>query len=197
MKKTAKTFKAAGAATIGARQTPEMTSNLPSPARFRSRTGFGSLGFDPMHREAFLDVSVTHLQNDYVCLSVAIPSDLVRGFVLFLESMGGLIRTADRYTKRVMREAQPVDLDAEKAKDQYREQFEMQIENIFDQFVAQGTPARDAIKATNKAMKARQHPWANYETIRRILSSRGKLCGWNKKTSIRKKSQTSGNSATP
>ena len=197
MKKSADKSKAVGVVPIGTRQTPEMQANLPSPTRFQSRTGLGSLGFDPLHRDAFLDLNVSHIQDDYVCLSVAIPADLVRGFVTFLESMGGLMKTADRYSKRVLREARPVDLDDQKAKEQYREHFEAQITNIFDQYVAQGTPARDAIKETNKAMKAQQHPWANYETIRQILSSRGKLAGHGRRPSTGKKAKPLGTSATP
>lgn len=63
----------------------------PFPARLRNFDLASLRGFDPLHRNSFLDVRVDKLQDDYLCLSVAIPETMLRGFVVFLEAMGGLI----------------------------------------------------------------------------------------------------------
>lgn len=147
----------------------------PFPERLRN-SDLGSLrGFDPLHREAFLDLRVDKLQGDYLCLSVAIPETMLRGFVVFLEAMGGLMRSADRHAVRVLRENKPLDLDEQAKIDQYRKDFQHQVCSTFNELIGQGMDKKTAIKATNRALKDREHPWANHETVRSTLSAAGHL----------------------
>ena len=46
------------------------------PARLRNSDLAFLRGFDPLHRETFLDVRVDKLQGDCLCLSVAIPESM-------------------------------------------------------------------------------------------------------------------------
>ncbi len=158
-----------------------MSSKLPTistttlPDRFSSYVGENSVGFNPLHRDAFLDLRVNSLRDGNVCLSVVMPDTLTRGFVTFLESMLGLMKTADQRTRSAVRQSQPVDLEALAAKEQFKTAFVDRVCTTFDTLTGQGMARNEAISAVNSALKAENHPWATYELIRSILSSSGRL----------------------
>jgi len=154
---------------------PEQDKTYPFPERLKNFVGRNSRGFDPHHHESFLDVRVNSLRDGNVCLSVVIPETMTRGFVTFLESMLGLMKTADRQALTAVRQSRPVDLEELKRKDQLKTDFIKLTCDTFDGFQAQGIEKKEAIKQTNALLKAKKHPWANHETIRSILSAEGRL----------------------
>jgi len=146
----------------------------PLPDRFQAFYGQIS-GFDPMHRDAFLDVKVTAARDGYVLLSVALPEGLTRGFVAFLNAMQGLMRCADQQAVRAIRDARPVDLQEVEQAQHRVESFQAVICSRFDELRQQGTSPAAAVKAINAEMKAQGHPWAAHHLVRNVLSSAGKF----------------------
>ena len=137
--------------------------------------GFNSRGFDPLLPSSFLDVQVSGQKDGKVVLSVVLPADMIRSFVTFLESMSSLMCHADRLEEKANRETRPVDLDELAQADQLRADFEKRVCVLFHKQLNQGHDPKEAIKRTNKALKAENHPWATYETVKSTLSSCGEL----------------------
>ncbi len=73
---------------------PELVKSTLFPNRLKHFVGENSRGFDPLHRDFFVDLRVNSLHDGNVCLSVIIPETMTRGFVTFLESMLGLMVSA-------------------------------------------------------------------------------------------------------
>ncbi len=161
---------------------PELEKSYPFPDRLKNFVGRNSRGFDPYHHESFLDVRVNSLRDGNVCLSVVIPETMTRGFVTFLESMLGLMKTADRQAIAAARESRPVDLEELENKEQFRNNFIDLVCCTFETLIDQGVEKKEAIKQTNALLKAKNHPWANHETVRSILSAQGRLRASSKRT---------------
>jgi hypothetical protein len=154
---------------------PELIKATLFPNRLKHFVGENSCGFDPLHRDSFVNLRVDSLRDGNVCLSVVIPETMTRGFVTFLESMLGLMKTADRQATAAARASRPVDLaELQQAKD-YRDNFTDLVCKTFESLIGQGIDKKEAIKETNALLKAKKHPWANHETVRSILSAEGKL----------------------
>lgn len=147
----------------------------PLPERFQALYGQISQGFDPLHRETFLDVKVTPARDGYVLLTVALPEGLTRGFVTFLDAMHGLMRCADQQAVKAKRAAAPLDLDKLEEAQQRTDAFKAEVCTRFDQLTNQGVTKAEAIKKVNTQFKAEGHPWAGHEVIRSILSKAGRL----------------------
>ena len=81
----------------------------PLPERLQALYG-PMTGFDPFHRDAFLDLKVTAAKDGYVLLSVALPEGMSRSFVAFLDAMHGLMRCANQSAVKALRDSAPVDL---------------------------------------------------------------------------------------
>ena len=147
----------------------------PLPERFQALYGEISRGFDPLHRDSFLDVNVTAAKDGYVLLSVAIPETLLRGFVIFLDSMHGLMRCADQQALKALRAAAPLDLQAVEQAERRGAEFRDGICSRFDTLSRQGVSAAEAVKMINAELKAKGHPWAGHEVVRSTLSKAGKF----------------------
>ena len=100
---------------------------------------------------------------------------MTRGFVAFLESMLGLMKAADRQAMAAARASRPVDLDQLRETEQFQRDFSNLVCVTFDDLAGQGVEMKEAIKRTNAMLKAKKHPWANYEAVRQVLSSQGRL----------------------
>lgn len=146
----------------------------PLPERFQALYGQIS-GFDPLHRDAFLDVTVTAAKDGYVLLSVALPEGLTRDFVTFLDAMHGLMRCADQQAVRAIRDARPVDVQEVEQIEQRGSEFRSMICARFDELTRQGSSAADAVKTINAELKAKGHPWAGHDLVRSVLSQAGKF----------------------
>ena len=59
--------------------------------------------------------------------------------------------------------------------DQMQADFRREVCTIFDAFRGQGQDLKQAAKATNFAMKAKNHPWATYEVIADVLRKAGRF----------------------
>ena len=147
----------------------------PLPDRFQALYGQISRGFDPLHRDAFLDVKVTAAKDGYVLLTVALPEGMTRGFMTFLDAMHGLMRCADQQAIRALREAAPLDVQALQHVEQQTAVFRTSICARFDDLARQGVDASEAVKLINAELKADGHPWAGHEAVRSILSTAGRF----------------------
>ena len=165
---------------------PDLKKNYPFPDRLKNFVGRNSRGFDPCHHESFLDVRVNSMRDGNVCLSVILPETMTRGFVAFLESMLGLMKTADRQAQTAVRQSRPVDLGELERTKQLKADFTDLICTTFDELRGQGLEKNEAIKQTNALLKAKKHPWANHETVRSILSTQGRLRKRSESTKRRK-----------
>jgi hypothetical protein len=154
---------------------PELAKAALFPSRLKHFVGENSCGFDPLHRDSFVNLRVNSLRDGNVCLSVVIPETMTRGFVTFLESMLGLMKTADRQAIAAVRAARPVDLAELQQLRDFQKNFTDLVCETFESLIGQGIEKKEAIKQTNTLLKAKSHPWANHETIRQILSAEGKL----------------------
>jgi hypothetical protein len=145
------------------------------PEHFQALYGQISRGFDPLHREAFLDVKVTAAKDGYVLLTVALPEGMTRGFMTFLDAMHGLMRCADQQAARALREAAPLDVQAMQQVEQLKGAFRTTICTRFDELSRQGVTSSEAVKRINAELKADGHPWAGHEAVRSILSTAGRF----------------------
>jgi hypothetical protein len=146
----------------------------PLPDRFQALYG-QMAGFDPFHRDAFLDLKVTAAKDGYVLLSVALPEGMSRSFVAFLDAMHGLMRCADQQALKALRAAAPLDVQAVELAEQRGAEFRNGICSRFDDLTRQGMAPAEAVKAINAELKANSHPWAGHEVVRSVLSSAGKF----------------------
>lgn len=147
----------------------------PLPDRLQALYGQISRGFDPLHRDAFLDVKVTAAKDGYVLLTVALPEGMTRGFMTFLDAMHGLMRCADQQAMRALREAAPLDVQAMQQAEQRATDFRTTICARYDELAGQGVAAAEAVKRINAELKAQGHPWAGHEAVRTILSAAGRF----------------------
>jgi hypothetical protein len=152
----------------------------PSPsASFRAdveRAVFSlNSAFDPLHKECLLDFHVSGRGNGYVYLSFAMPEGMMRAFVSLLQSLHGFFRFAELKTRVAGIEAKALDPGEIEKRRLFREQFESEVCSLFDGFRSQGLDQKEAVKATNRALKAKNHPWANHETVSRVLRGAGRF----------------------
>jgi hypothetical protein len=118
--------------------------------------------FNPLHKESVLDFRVTGSSNGYVLLSIAMPEGMTRVFVSFLESMHGFFRFVDLKARAASSEVKVTDPEEIKRRDLLQVEFREQVCALFDDFIRQGLSPKEAVKRTNSALKAKNHPWATY-----------------------------------
>ncbi|KAA0895180.1 hypothetical protein [Oryzomonas rubra] len=141
--------------------------------------------FNPLHRDSLLECQAVGTQGDHVLLNVALPRDMTRFFVTFLESMTGFFRVMDHRARVASAQHKTIDPVAIAERENFKADFINEVCTIFDGFTGQGLSVKEALKQTNLALKAVSHPWATYDTIQRTLRAKGRFRG--KKTSSHRK----------
>lgn len=131
--------------------------------------------FNPLRSDFLLDFHVSGARDGLVYVSFALPEGMTRVFVSFLQSMAGFFRFVDikaRSASAVVKAHDP----AQRAEvERLQAAFRDEVCEIFDGFRVQGLDVKEAVKRTNSTLKARQHPWATFETVQKVLRSEGRF----------------------
>ncbi|RNC68574.1 MAG: hypothetical protein ED859_09670 [Desulfuromonadales bacterium] len=131
--------------------------------------------FNPLRPEFLLDFHVSGARDGFVYVSFALPEGMTRLFVSFLESMAGFFRLVDikaRSASAVVKAHDPA--RREKVEATHAE-FRQEVCEIFDGLRGQGLDVKEAVKRTNSTLKARNHPWATFEVVQKVLRSTGRF----------------------
>lgn len=131
--------------------------------------------FNPLSRDYQLSFHVSGVQDGCVCLSVMLPEGMTRAFVSLLESMQGLIRFIDIKSRAAAAEGKIVDTAERERRERFQAAFHDEVCSLFDGFISQGHESKEAVKLTNKALKVKNHPWANHETVSSVLRAAGRF----------------------
>jgi hypothetical protein len=131
--------------------------------------------FDPLHDDFDLDFRVQRVQNGHVVLSIAMPEGLLRGFVPLLQSLHGFFRFADLKSRIAKFEEQPISPAEIEERRAVQDGFRNEVCATFDALIGQGLERKEAVKRTNQALKANNHPWASHATVTDILRAAGRF----------------------
>jgi hypothetical protein len=134
-----------------------------------------NVAFNPLHRDCLLDYQVTSSSASHVCMSVAMPREMLIAFSTILESMGGFFRAVSRRAKVVSAQNRILDLSIIEARKNCIESFNSECLQLFDDFVKQGHEKREAVKLTNFALKAKNSPYASNYIVEKTLRAAGRL----------------------
>ncbi len=150
-----------------------------------TRMDFGSLiydtrtSFNPLSSQFMFDLDVSEVRDGYVVVSLAMPQGMTGAFAALLESAGALFKFMDMKVKTaaVVENVRKrmVDPVAKADADQARKEFTAEACSLFDSFVSQGHATSEAIRRTNLALKAKSHPWASYEIVRKLIGTTGRF----------------------
>lgn len=131
--------------------------------------------FNPLSNDYQLNFHVSGVQDGFVCLSIALPEGMTRAFVTLLESFHGFFRCLDIKSRAASAQAKTIDPVEKEKREKLQADFLDEVCTLFDGFISQGHEKNEAVKLTNKAMKMKNHPWANYETVSSVLRSAGRF----------------------
>ena len=131
--------------------------------------------FNPLHRDCLLDYHVRSVNSSQVCMSVVMPNELLSSFSQMLESMGGFFRVVNNKARSSAASIRIHDLDAIAKREQITSDFKKDVCSLFDKFISQGFAMNDAVKSTNNALKAKNHPWASFYIVQNTLRAAGRL----------------------
>lgn len=130
---------------------------------------------NPLSEDCLIKHQVHKVQDGYAYITFALPVEMSRGFVAFLESMAGFFRIVDIKEKSVAAQSRELSLaDIAERKRRYEEQEKLVCE-LFDGFVEQGRSVKEAVSLTNNAMKEKNHPWATYNLVSDVLRGAGRF----------------------
>lgn len=115
-------------------------------------------------------LTVEHLDDNQVSVTVVLPADLVRTYCLFLDSLAGFFRTTDRHCKIARAQARlesrcDLDHEAQTRIDAYR----ARLVKAYDAYIANGLNRKAAIKQIAADLRAENHPWRTVDVIRTTL----------------------------
>lgn len=134
-----------------------------------------SRAFNPLHRDCLLSYHVKAISPEQVCMSVAMPADMLKSFTTLLESLGGFYRVVNYRTRSTMAEIKSHDLAEIAAGKDRIESFTNEVCMIFDELLKSGLDRRTALKQTNSALKAQNNPYATYYIVEKTLRATGRL----------------------
>lgn len=131
--------------------------------------------FNPLRPECLLDFHVSGARNGFVYVSFALPEGMTRLFVSFLESMAGFFRLVDIKARSANAQVKAHDPAQREKVDSLHADFRQEVCEIYDGLIGQGVETKEAVKRTNSTLKARNHPWASFETVQKVLRSAGRF----------------------
>lgn len=122
-----------------------------------------------------LDVSNAVFKDGMVEVSITIPHGLLKSFVQLMGSLEGFFKHVSYKTRLAKEKADAKSPEEIERRATFRKDFYADVVRVYDEFLAQGLESKEAVKATNKALKAQEHPWANDYLVRKVLSESGKF----------------------
>lgn len=148
---------------------------MPSPVDINRLTFDINRVFNPLSNDCQLSFHVSGVQDGFVCLSIALPEGMTRAFVTLLESFHGFFRCMDIKSRAAVAEKKIFDPAEKEKREKLQADFLNEVCTLFDGFISQGHEKKEAVKLTNKALKVKNHPWANHETVSSVLRSAGRF----------------------
>lgn len=135
--------------------------------------------FNPLAVGSSVDCRVSQVKDGLTFYELALPSDLSRFFVAFLESMTGFFRLLHVKEKHALSSElsrfKAIDPAVIAERDAFKADYVALVCSTFEDLTSQGRDTNEAIKGTLKALKAVSHPWATYEQVKGCLRSEGLL----------------------
>ena len=131
--------------------------------------------FNPLHPGCLVDYHVSAPRDGFVMVTVALPDGMLRAFVALLDSLTGLVRFIDHKGRAAASSARAIDLDAVAERERVESEIRATVEKVFDGHREAGASVLDALKWTNRDLKAQGHRWASYLVVQSILSPSGRL----------------------
>lgn len=131
--------------------------------------------FDPLHDDYDLDFHIQRVQGGHVVLSIALPEGMLKGFVALLQSLHGFFRFTEMKARVARCEDQAFAPEVVEQRRKNQDRFQNEVCRIFDELIGQGLDAKEAVKGTNRALKAQNHPWASHATIQDVLRASGRF----------------------
>jgi hypothetical protein len=128
-----------------------------------------------LHDDYALDYRVQRAKGGYVVLSIAMPEGMTRAFLSLLQSLHGFFRFAELKERVLKSEEKAVSPSELEKRQGIRTEFEQEVCRIFDELAGQGVDRKEAVKRTNQALKAKNHPWATHEAVTAVLRSAGRF----------------------
>jgi len=131
--------------------------------------------FNLRHSGSELDFRVSGVRDGHVLLSVALPVGMTRVFASLLQSLNGFFQVVDQKARIAALQDRPVDPDEIERKNRAHSEFRKAVLETYQGFQRQGYTSKEALSRTNLALKAQNHPWANYDSVKAVLSAAGYL----------------------
>lgn len=140
------------------------------------RTMFNlSSSFNPLHDNYALNYHVQKINDGRVVLSIVMPDGMIQGFTSLLQSLHGFFRFAELKEKISKYEEKAFSPGEVEKRREHNLEFNREVCRIFDQLTDQGLERKEAVKRTNQALKAKNHPWATHEAVTTVLRSAGRF----------------------
>lgn len=131
--------------------------------------------FNPSHADFALQYQVSHIQNGYEFISMAIPEGYTKGLVTVLEGLLAIFKNAHFKVRAVAAENKALSIDDQLRREQNKQESERLVCGVFDEFRNQGYSINDSISRTNAALKDKGALWVSYDIVKMILRSAGRL----------------------
>ena len=142
--------------------------------------------FNPFAAGSGIDCRVNQVKDGLTFYELALPSELSRFFVAFLESMTGFFRVLNVKEQHALAtdlaRFKAIDPQAIAERDAFKADYIARVCTTFEDLRSQGQETNEAIKGTLRALKSVSHPWATYEQIKSCLRSEGLLRGKNRRS---------------
>ena len=160
----------------GKSQLLEPVKGRPSPSLSSFDAGYSfSSPFNTLNHPGEIDFQVEGYVKGRVRLQVDLPEELLRGFVHFFEGAYELFRTTSRRTRFLQAVENAHDSSEQQRREDFKAEFDRKVCEVFDDLIKQGVPPVEAIKRTNQALKAENHPHASYDVVTSRLRALGRL----------------------
>ncbi len=147
----------------------------PSPVEYGAVLYDAGRMFNPLLSGCLVDYQVTSVRDGVAVFSVAMPEGMVSAFAAMLTSQGELFGFIENKRRIKVAESKAIDLDEITQRQKYVAKYQQVIIETFDSLVKQGHPPKEALKLTNRALKAQGYPWATYDNVSSVLRAGGRF----------------------
>lgn len=142
--------------------------------------------FNPLAAGSGIDCRVSQVKDGLTFYELALPSELSRFFVAFLESMTGFFRVLNVKEQHALAtdlaRFKAIDPQAIAERDAFKADYVARVCTTFEELTGQGQEINEAIKGALRALKSVSHPWAIYDQVKSCLRSEGLLRGKNRRS---------------
>nr|WP_320116222.1 hypothetical protein [uncultured Desulfuromonas sp.] len=120
------------------------------------------------------DLTITHVADGRVRVTVVLPSEYLSQFVHLVDSLSGFVQALNHQSRfehsRAERDAQEFKERAQHVKAEY---YRL-IATLFDKYTDRGFNRTESIKRIGADLRAMKHPWSSPDLIRFSLPYAGR-----------------------